>query len=186
MLQEGRSVNSSHVSASFGGSVGRLRGSAHAAGRRGGVRRSLEDAALHVFHPIQFFARGKGLRADRRAGIRGRRLLAGGAAAYAEFGCPHLEEIEKRLGPAGLKDLLDKHHLKLCALTCYFTGYRKYAELLGKVGGGVAVARVAIRQSDQSHRGNEGVSSSNSSPTWNLPRDTTPTWRSKTTRATHC
>ena len=60
-------------------------------------------------------------------------------AAYAEFGCPHLEEIEKRLGPAGLKDLLDKHHLKLCALTCYFTGYRKYAELLGKVGGGVAV-----------------------------------------------
>jgi sugar phosphate isomerase/epimerase len=60
-------------------------------------------------------------------------------AAYAEFGCPHLEEIEKRLGPAGLKDLLNKHHLKLCALTCYFTGYRKYAELLGKVGGGVAV-----------------------------------------------
>jgi sugar phosphate isomerase/epimerase len=60
-------------------------------------------------------------------------------AAYAEYGCPHLEEIEKRLGPAGLKDLLDKYHLKLCAMTCYFTGYRKYAELLGKVGGGVAV-----------------------------------------------
>ncbi len=60
-------------------------------------------------------------------------------AAYAGLGCPHLEEIEKRLGPAGLQDLLDKNHLKLCSLTCYFTGYRKYAELLGKVGGGVAV-----------------------------------------------
>ena len=55
------------------------------------------------------------------------------------LGCPHLEQIEKRLGPAGLKDLLDKHHLKLCAITCYFAGYRKYAELLGKMGGGVAV-----------------------------------------------
>jgi sugar phosphate isomerase/epimerase len=60
-------------------------------------------------------------------------------AAYAEYGCPHLEQIEKRLGPAGLQELLAKHNLKLCALTCYFTGYRKYAELLGKVGGGVAV-----------------------------------------------
>ena len=60
-------------------------------------------------------------------------------AAYAEYGCPHLEQIEKRLGPAGLQELLAKYRLKLCALTCYFTGYRKYAELLGKVGGGVAV-----------------------------------------------
>ncbi len=32
-----------------------------------------------------------------------------------------------------------KHNLKLSAMTCYFVGYRKYAELLGKVGGGVAV-----------------------------------------------
>ena len=60
-------------------------------------------------------------------------------AAYAEYGCPHLEQIEKRLGPAGLQELLAKNNLKLCALTCYFTGYHKYAELLGKVGGGVAV-----------------------------------------------
>jgi sugar phosphate isomerase/epimerase len=57
----------------------------------------------------------------------------------AGYGCTHLEEIEKRLGPAGLKDLLAKHGLKLCAVTCYFVGYPKYAELLGKIGGGVAV-----------------------------------------------
>ncbi len=60
-------------------------------------------------------------------------------AAYAEYGCPHLAEIEKRLGPAGLKDLLAKHNLKISAVTCFFVGYRKYAELLGQMGGGVAV-----------------------------------------------
>jgi sugar phosphate isomerase/epimerase len=65
------------------------------------------------------------------------------------FNCPHLDEIEHRLGPAGLKELLAKNHLKLCAFTCYLagppgtldyiTGYGKYAELLGLCGGGVAV-----------------------------------------------
>jgi sugar phosphate isomerase/epimerase len=55
------------------------------------------------------------------------------------LGCPHLEEIDKRLGPAGLQDLLAKNRLKLCALTCYFVGYPKYAKLLGSLGGGVAV-----------------------------------------------
>ena len=60
-------------------------------------------------------------------------------ANMADLGCPHLDEIEKRLGPAGLKDLLAKHNLKLAAVTCYFVGYRKHAELLGKAGGGLAV-----------------------------------------------
>ncbi len=55
------------------------------------------------------------------------------------FGCPQLDEVEKRLGPAGLKDLLAKHKLKLYSFTCYFGVYPRYAELFGKVGGGVAV-----------------------------------------------
>jgi len=38
-----------------------------------------------------------------------------------------------------LKELLAKHHLKLCSFSCYGLGYPKYAELLGGVGGGVAV-----------------------------------------------
>lgn len=57
----------------------------------------------------------------------------------ANFQCPHLDEIEKRLGPEGLKDLLAKHKLKLYAFSCYGLGYPRYAELLGKAGGGVAV-----------------------------------------------
>ncbi len=55
------------------------------------------------------------------------------------FGCPQLDEVEKRLGSEGLKDLLAKHKLKLYSFTCYFGVYPKYAELFGKVGGGVAV-----------------------------------------------
>ena len=54
-------------------------------------------------------------------------------------GCPHLDDIAKRLGPTGLKDLLAQHRLKLCAFTVYVGGYRRYAELLGQAGGGVAV-----------------------------------------------
>jgi len=55
------------------------------------------------------------------------------------FQCPHLDEIEKRLGPEGLKELLAKHGLKLYAFSCYGLGYPRYADLLGKCGGGVAV-----------------------------------------------
>jgi len=54
-------------------------------------------------------------------------------------GCPHLDDVQKRLGPAGLKDLLARHKLKLCAMSVYVGGYPRYAELLGKAGGGVAV-----------------------------------------------
>ena len=75
------------------------------------------------------------------------RIAALGFAAVdfwpAGFGCPHLDEIEKRLGPAGLRDLLAKHSLKLYAFTCYNVGaragYSRFAELLGQAGGGVAV-----------------------------------------------
>jgi len=54
-------------------------------------------------------------------------------------GCPHLDDVQKRLGPTGLKELLAKHNLKLYAFSVYAGGYPKYAELLGQAGGGVAV-----------------------------------------------
>ena len=53
--------------------------------------------------------------------------------------CPHLDDAATRLGPSGLKALLAKHHLQLCAFSVYIGGYPKYAELLGGVGGGVAI-----------------------------------------------
>jgi sugar phosphate isomerase/epimerase len=53
--------------------------------------------------------------------------------------CPHLDDALNRLGPSGLKALLAKHHLQLCAFSVYVDGYPKYAELLGSVGGGVAI-----------------------------------------------
>ena len=75
------------------------------------------------------------------------RIAALGFAAVdfwpAGFGCPHLDEIEKRLGAEGLKDLLAKHKLKLYTFTCYNVGanagYPRFAELLGQAGGGLAV-----------------------------------------------
>jgi sugar phosphate isomerase/epimerase len=54
-------------------------------------------------------------------------------------GCPHLDDVQKRLGPDGLKELLAKHNLKLYAFSVYVGGYAKYAELLGQAGGGVAI-----------------------------------------------
>jgi len=61
---------------------------------------------------------------------------------HSGFGSPHLEEVEK-MGADALKDLLAKTKLKLYAFTCYSVGanqgYPRYAELLGKAGGGVAV-----------------------------------------------
>ena len=47
----------------------------------------------------------------------------------AHEGCPHLDDVLKRLGPEGLKKLLQKHKLKLCAFSVYRGGYQKYAEL---------------------------------------------------------
>ena len=57
----------------------------------------------------------------------------------AHQGCPHLDDVAGRLGPEGLKELLAKHQLKLFAFSVYRGGYSRYAELLGKAGGGVAV-----------------------------------------------
>lgn len=57
----------------------------------------------------------------------------------AHNGCPHLDDIARRLGPEGLRKLLVKCKLKLFAFSVYQGGYARYAELLGKAGGGVAV-----------------------------------------------
>ena len=54
-------------------------------------------------------------------------------------GCKHLDDAKDRLGADGLKALLAKHNLKLFAFSTYVGGYAKYAELLGALGGGVAV-----------------------------------------------
>ncbi len=57
----------------------------------------------------------------------------------AHENCPHLDDVAKRLGADGLRALLTKHKLKLFAFSVYRGGYARYAELLGKVGGGVAI-----------------------------------------------
>jgi len=57
----------------------------------------------------------------------------------AHEGCPHLDDVANSLGAEGLKSLLAKHKLKLFAFSVYSGGYERYAELLGKAGGGVAV-----------------------------------------------
>ena len=57
----------------------------------------------------------------------------------AHAGCPHLDDVQARLGADGLKEILAKNNLKLYAFSVYTGGYPKYAELLGKCGGGVAV-----------------------------------------------
>jgi sugar phosphate isomerase/epimerase len=57
----------------------------------------------------------------------------------AHAGCPHLDDVQKRLGAEGLKELLAKNKLKLYAFSVYAGGYPRYAGLLGKCGGGVAI-----------------------------------------------
>jgi len=57
----------------------------------------------------------------------------------AHDGCPHLDDVNERLGPEGLKAVLKKNNLELCALSVYKGGYERYAKLLGGVGGGLVV-----------------------------------------------
>ena len=57
----------------------------------------------------------------------------------AHAGCPHLDDVADRLGADGLTGVLQENQLKLFAFSVYRGGYPKYAELLGKAGGGVAV-----------------------------------------------
>ncbi len=57
----------------------------------------------------------------------------------AHAGCPHLDDVLDRLGPDGLKQTLAENNLELYAFSVYRGGYPRYAELLGKCGGGVAI-----------------------------------------------
>jgi sugar phosphate isomerase/epimerase len=57
----------------------------------------------------------------------------------AHEGCPHLDDVASRLGPDRLKELLNRHKLKLFAFSVYQGGYARYAELLGRAGGGIAI-----------------------------------------------
>lgn len=54
-------------------------------------------------------------------------------------GCPHLDDAAERLGPDGLRRVLEENRLRLFAFSVYVGGYPKYAKLLGEAGGGVAV-----------------------------------------------
>jgi len=72
------------------------------------------------------------------------KLGLGGIDIWAPFGwggakCTHLEDVKKRLGGKGLKELLTKHKLELAAFTLYGHKLSKYSELIGDFGGGVVV-----------------------------------------------
>ena len=66
----------------------------------------------------------------------------------AHAGCPHLDDVQNRLGPDGLRAVLEKNKIDLYSFSVYQGGYPRYAELLGKMGGGVAV-RGSTRLADR-------------------------------------
>jgi hypothetical protein len=70
-----------------------------------------------------------------------------------DFRVKHLEEAADLLGPDGLKKLLAKHKLKLCSFTCFYIPIDRYAEMLGKAGGGQGFV---IRESRYYGRGKSG------------------------------
>ncbi len=57
----------------------------------------------------------------------------------AHAGCPHLDDVVARLGAEGLRKVLDGQKLKLFSFSVYAGGYARYAQLLGDLGGGVAI-----------------------------------------------
>ena len=75
----------------------------------------------------------------------------------SRFQCPHLDEIEKRLGPEGLKELLAKCKLKLYAFS-YLPDYPRYAELIGKAGGCLVVRDSRDGKPQNCPGRNEGIS----------------------------
>jgi sugar phosphate isomerase/epimerase len=61
-------------------------------------------------------------------------------------GCPHLDDAKDRLGPDALKRVLEQNRLKPYAWSVYSGGFRKYADFIGAMGGGVAVRGSTGRQ----------------------------------------
>ena len=89
----------------------------------------LSTSSIHYLHlPIE-----QACQRIAKLGYQGVDIWSGFA------GCPHLDDVAKRLGPDGLKKMLADCGLKLFSFSVYRGGYRRYAELLGKAGGGVAV-----------------------------------------------
>lgn len=71
---------------------------------------------------------------------RARALGFDGIDIWCPFGrCWHLDDVLERLGPAGLKRVLAANGLALSNITVYKVGFPRYAELLGGLGGGLAV-----------------------------------------------
>ena len=69
-----------------------------------------------------------------------RRIAAAGYEAVdlwqgERFKANHLDEALERLGPGGLKAMLERNRLKLCSFTCFYIGIGRYAEMLGVAGG---------------------------------------------------
>jgi len=74
-----------------------------------------------------------------------RRIAAAGYEAVdlwqgERFKANHLDEALERLGPGGLKAMLERNRLKLCSFTCFYIGIGRYAEMLGVAGGDVGGA----------------------------------------------
>jgi len=61
----------------------------------------------------------------------------------AHAGCPHLDDVAHRLGPQGLADCCKRNGVALYAFSVYQGGFPKYAELIGKAGGGLAIRGAA-------------------------------------------
>ena len=89
----------------------------------------LSTSSIHYLHlPIE-----QACQRIAKLGYQGVDIWSGFA------GCPHLDDVAKRLGPDGLKKMLADCGLELFSFSVYRGGYRRYAKLLGKAGGGVAV-----------------------------------------------
>ena len=67
---------------------------------------------------------------------------------WGGLGCPHLNQVADELKPEGLKEVLEKHRLKLGGFSVYGVTQLPYAKLLGQCGGGIAVRGSRHRSKD--------------------------------------
>ncbi len=63
--------------------------------------------------------------------------------------CDHLEDVKKRLGGKGLRELMEKHKLEVAAFTLYINcRFSDYWEMIRDYGGGVIVRSDRAKKSD--------------------------------------